>query len=54
MFEEVKDLPARSATPVSEFIVTRCDKAASLSVKGVANYEFGVAAVALFVEVWGL
>ena len=34
--------------PVTELIVTRCDKAALLLVKGMADEEVGVAAVPVF------
>ena len=40
--------------PVTELIVTRCDEAIPLAVEGVANGKPGVAAVAVFGEVWGL
>ena len=40
--------------PVTELIVTRCDKAAPLAVEGVAYGQSGIAAVAVFREVWGL
>ena len=40
--------------PVTELIVTRCDKAALLAVKGMVDGESGVAAVAIMMEVWGV
>ena len=40
--------------PVTELIVTRCDEATPLAVEGVADVKPGVAAVAVFWEVWGL
>ena len=40
--------------PVMDLIVTRRDKATPLAVEGVANGNFGVAAVTVFGEVWGL
>ena len=40
--------------PVTELIVTRRDEATPLAVEGVANIKPGVAAVAVFGEVWGL
>ena len=40
--------------PVMELIVTLCDKAAPLSVKGMADGKIGVAAVAVMREVSGL
>ena len=49
------EIPARqSRDPVTELIVTRRDEAAPLSVKGMADLEFGVVAVAMFREVWWL
>ena len=48
-------LPARQIRdPVTELIMTRRDEATPLAVKGVANVNVGVAAVAVFGEVWGL
>ena len=47
--------PARQIRdPFTELIVTRRDEATPLSVEGVANGKPGVAAVAVFGEVWGL
>ena len=47
--------PARQIRdPVTELILTRRDEATPLAVEGVANGKFGVAAVAVFGEVWGL
>ena len=47
--------PARQIRdPVTELIMTRRDEATPLAVKGVANGKLGVAAVAVFGEVWGL
>ena len=40
--------------PVMELIVTRRDEATPLAIEGVANKELGIAAVAVFGEVWGL
>ena len=40
--------------PVPELIMTRRDEAAPLSVEGVENCKFGVAAVAVFGKVWGI
>ena len=40
--------------PVTELIMTRRDEATPLAVEGVKNGKFGVAAVAVFGEVWGL
>ena len=40
--------------PVTELVVTRCDKAAPLIVKGLAYGKGSVAAVAVMREVWGL
>ena len=39
---------------VREFVVTRNDKAAPLTVKGISDGKSGVAAVAVMREVWGL
>ena len=47
--------PARQIRdPVTELIVTRRDEATPLAVEGVVNVNPGVAAVALFGEVWCL
>ena len=47
--------PARQIRdPVTELIVTRRDEATPLAVEGVADGEFGVAAVAMFREFWWL
>ena len=40
--------------PVTELVVTRCDKAVPFSVKGMSDRESGFASVALMREVWGL
>ena len=40
--------------PVTYLFVTRRDKAALLAVKGMADGESGVAAVAIMMEVWGV
>ena len=40
--------------PVTELIVARRDEATPLAVEGVADGEFGVAAVVMFREVWWL
>ena len=40
--------------PVTELIVTRRDEATPLAIDGVANIESGIAAVAVFGEVWGI
>ena len=39
---------------VPELIMTLRDKAAPIAIKGVADVEFGVAAVTLIGEVWGI
>ena len=47
--------PARQIRdPVTEIIMARRDEAAPLAIEGVTNGEFGVAAVAVFGEVWWL
>ena len=47
--------PARQIRdPVTELIMMRRDEATPLSVEGKTNGKFGVAAVAVFGEVWGL
>ena len=47
--------PARQIRdPLTELTVTRRDKATPLAVKGMADGKPGVAAVAVFGEVWGL
>ena len=49
------ECPARQIhDPVTEIIVTRRDEATPLAVEGVADQESGVAAVAVFGEVWGI
>ena len=49
------EIPARQIRdPFTELIVTRRDEATSLAVKGVADRKLGVAAVAVFGEVWGI
>ena len=49
------ECPARQIRdPVTELIVTRRDEATPLAFKGVADGEAGVAAVAVFREVWWL
>ena len=40
--------------PVTELVLTRCDKAAPLAVKRVAYGESGVVAFAVMGEVWGI
>ena len=40
--------------PVPELVMTRRDKASPLAFEGVANVKFGVAAVTVFGEVWGI
>ena len=40
--------------PVTELIVTRCDKAALLAVKGMVDIEIGVSSIAVMREVLGL
>ena len=40
--------------PVTELIMTRCDEAAPLAVKGVEYCKFGAAAVAVVGKVWGI
>ena len=40
--------------PVTELVVTRCDKAVPFSVKGMSDRESGFASVAVMREVWGL
>ena len=37
-----------------ELVITRSDKAAPIAVKGVTNVKFGVAAVTIFEEIWGI
>ena len=49
-----EDLACQIRDPVTELIVTRCDKADPLAIKGVAYGESGIAAVTVFGEVWGL
>ena len=39
--------------PVTEIVLTCCDKAAPITVKGMAYEKSGVAAVAVSREVWG-
>ena len=34
--------------------MTRCDEAVPLTIEGVADLEFGVAAVTVMGEVWGI
>ena len=47
--------PARQIRdPVTELIMTRRDEAIPLAVEGVTNIKFGVAAVTVFGEDWGL
>ena len=40
--------------PVTELVVTRCDKAALITVKGMADGKSGDKSVTLMREVWGL
>ena len=40
--------------PVTELVVTRCDKADPLTVKGMADGKSGVAAATVMSEVWGI
>ena len=40
--------------PITEIIVTRCDKAALFAVKGVTDGELGLTEIAVCWEVWGL
>ena len=40
--------------PVTEVVVTRCDKAAPLTLKGMSDVKSGVAAVKIMRGVWGL
>ena len=40
--------------PVTELVVTRCDKADPLTVKGMADGKSGVAAATVMREVWGI
>ena len=49
------EIPARQIShPVTELIVTRRDGSAPLAIEGVADREFGVAAVTVCREVWWL
>ena len=40
--------------PITELVVTRCDKSATLTVKVMANGKGGVTAVTVMREVWGI
>ena len=46
--------PGQICDPVLEIVMTRRDKAAPLAIEGVTNGEFGVVAVTVLWEVWGL
>ena len=40
--------------PVTELVMTRLDEAAPLAIEGAENRKFGVAAVTVVGEVWGI
>ena len=55
MYVRAGEIPARQIRdPVTDIIVARRDKATPIAVKGVSYGKPGIAAVAVFGEVWGL
>ena len=49
------EIPARQIRdPVTDLIVTRCDKDTPLAIESVSYRESGIAAIAVFGEVWGI
>ena len=49
-----EDFAGQVRNPVTEFFVTCRDKAAKLAVEGMSYVDMGIAAVAVFGEVWGI
>ena len=49
-----ESLARQIRNPVTELIVTCCDEATPLAIKGVAYRESGIADDAVFGEVWGI
>ena len=50
----VESFSGQVLDPVTELVVTHCDKANPLTVKGMADRKSGIAAIAVVTEFWGI